>query len=86
MKPTIHISNVTVTYNTATQHHQAIIKSKRSMNVFTKHPQYFSPSEFILADSGITATNLCVPLFTMPAQQSILSSQAAYINIVTIVN
>ncbi len=56
------------------------------MNVFTKHPQYFSPSEFILADSGITATNLCVPLFTMPAQQSILSSQAAYINIVTIVN
>jgi len=41
---------------------------QRSMNVFTEHPLYFSPSEYVLAESDFTATNLCVLMFTKPAR------------------
>ncbi len=48
------------------------------MNVFTEHRQYFSPSQYVLADSGFTATELCVSMFTKSARQSVLCGQAAY--------
>jgi len=48
------------------------------MNVFAEHRQYFSPSQYVLADSGFTATELCVSMFTKSARQSVLCGQAAY--------
>ncbi len=53
------------------------------MHVFTVHSLYFSPSEYVLADSGFTAKNLCVPLFTIPARLIILLYTSVFSGLAT---